>query len=238
MCCAFGLIFGGIEGVGSRFCVLRFLISCQWYRGRRLWFSCNALPDSFSTVPFLAMPRAPGPIFILSLLDPFSAVPRAPSPVFILSLPNPFSAVPSVRGRVLIFCAPELIFGGTEGAGSRFHVLRSWTRLQRYQGRGVPFLCFALPNPFSMVLRTSSLIFIFCAPEHVFGVFEVVESHFHVLHPPGPVFGGTEGAESRFHVLRSMTRFRRYRGHQVLFSCFVLPLQFPCLALPNTFWAV
>jgi hypothetical protein len=186
MCCAFGLIFGGIEGVGSRFCVLRFLISCQRYRGRRLWFSCNALPDSFSTVPFLAIPRAPGPIFILSLLDPFSAVPRASGPIFILSLPNPFSAVPSVRGRVLIFCAPGLIFGGTEGAGSRFHVLRSWTRLQRYQGRGVPFLCFALPNPFSVVLRTSSLVFIFCAPEPVFGVFEVAESRFHVLHPPDP----------------------------------------------------
>jgi hypothetical protein len=83
----------------------------------------------------------------------------------------------------------------------------------------------------------------FCAPGLIFGGIEGVQSHFHVLRSQtcfvrpdsfsavtratGPVFlfcasrlilGGTEGVESRFHVLRSLTRFRQYRGRQVLFS--------------------
>jgi hypothetical protein len=37
---------------------------------------------------------------------------------------------------------------------------------------------------------------------------------------PGLVFGDNEGVESRFQVLRTRTRFLRYRGRQVPFSCF------------------
>jgi hypothetical protein len=108
-----------------------------------------------------------------------------------------------------MFCAPVHIFGGTEGVGSRLHVLRARTCFRRYQGRGVPFSCFALPDLFSTVPRASSPVFMFC--------------------PPGLVFSGTEGVGSRFHVLPSRTRFRRYRGRQVRFSCF---------KLPDSFWAV
>jgi hypothetical protein len=122
MFCALGLVFGGTEGVGSRFRVLRaktnfrhyrrVLFSCMrsrahflLYRGRRVPFSCLALPDSFSTLL------------------------RASAPVF-------------------MFCAPGRVFGGTEGVGSRFHVLRARTNFQRYRGRPVPFSCFALPDIF------------------------------------------------------------------------------------------
>jgi hypothetical protein len=38
----------------------------------------------------------------------------------------------------------------------------------------------------------------------------------------GLIFGGTEGIGFRFHVLHSQTRFRRYRGCRVPFSCFAL----------------
>jgi hypothetical protein len=106
-------------------------------------------------------------------------------------------------------CAPELIFGGTEGVGSRFHVLCSRTHFQRYRGRRVPFSCFPCPDSFSTVPRESGFIFMFCAPELV--------SH------------GTEGVGSRFQVLRDRTHFRRYRGR---------PLPFSSFALPNSFSAV
>jgi hypothetical protein len=79
----------------------------------------------------------------LALVDSFSAVPRAPGPVF-------------------LFCSPELILGGTEGVGSRFHVLRSRTHLGRYRGRRVPFSCFVLPDSFSTVARSSGPVFMFC----------------------------------------------------------------------------
>jgi hypothetical protein len=45
----------------------------------------------------------------------------------------------------------------------------------------------------------------------------------------GLLFGRIVGVGSRFSVLRSRTRFRRYRGRQVLFSCF---------ACRDSFWEV
>jgi hypothetical protein len=62
-----------------------------------------------------------------------------------------------------MFCAPELVFGGTKGAGSHFHVLRSMTRFRRRRVRRVPFSCFARPELF-------------------FGGTEGVGSHLHVFH--------------------------------------------------------
>jgi hypothetical protein len=122
MFCAPGLIFGRNEGVGSRFHVL-----CAWprfrrCRGRRVPFSCFARPVSFSAVP-----RASGPVLMFCAPEYFSKVPRASGPVF-------------------IFCAPGLILIGTEGAGSRFHLLRARPRFRRCWGHRVPFSCFALPN--------------------------------------------------------------------------------------------
>jgi hypothetical protein len=46
---------------------------------------------------------------------------------------------------------------------------------------------------------------------------------------PGLVFDRNVCVGSRFHVLRARTRFRRYRGHQVPFSCF---------SRSGSFWAV
>jgi hypothetical protein len=105
-------------------------------------------------------------------------------------VPDSFSAVPRVSGSDFMFCAPGLVFGGIEGVGSRFHVLRARTLFQPYRGRQVPFSCFALPDSFLAVLRSSSPVFMFCAPELFFSV--------------------TEGVGSRFHVLRSRTHFRPY----------------------------
>jgi hypothetical protein len=112
----------------------------------------------------------------------------------------------SASGPVFMFCCPELVFGGTEGVGSLFHGLRSRTHFRRYQCRWVPFSCSALPDTFSAVPSASGPFFIFCTP---------------IL-----VFDGTEGVGSRFLVLRARTRFRRYRGLRVLFSCFALPDSF------------
>jgi hypothetical protein len=210
MFCAPKSIFGGTDGVGSRFHVLRYRARFRRCRGRWVPFSCFALPSTFSTVR-----KAPGPVFM--------------------------------------FCVPVLIFGGTECVGSCFHVLRSRTRFRRYRGRQLPFSCCTLQDSFLAVSRVSSPVFMFCAPRLVFGgscfeppesflvipiasgpVFmfcapgrifggtEGVGSHFHVLHSRH-IFCGTEGIGYRFHVLRAQTRFWRYRGHWVPFSCFERP---------------
>jgi hypothetical protein len=160
MFCAPGHVFGGTEGVASRFHVLRARTRFRRYRGRLVPFSSFALSDSFSAVPSASVP-------------------------------------------VFTFCGPRLVFGGTEGVGSRFHVLRSRTSFRRYRGCQDAYSCFALEDSFSAVPGASGPVFMFCAPGHI--------------------FGSTEGVGSCFHVLRSRTRFRRYRGRRVPFSCFALP---------------
>jgi hypothetical protein len=112
---------------------------------------------------------------------------------------------------VLIFYAPELVFGGTEGVPSRFHVVRSLTCFRRYRGRRVPFSCFALPDSYLAAPRASGLVFTFCAIRLV--------------------FGSTRGVGSRFLILRARTRFRMFRGRRVPFSCFACPGSFS--AVPN-----
>jgi hypothetical protein len=126
-------------------------------------------------------------------------------------LPDPFLALPSTSGHDFMFCAPGPVFGGTEGVGTRFHVLRSRTHFRRYRGRRHPFSCFALPNPFSAVPRAPVPVFMFCAP--------------------GLIFSGTEHVGSHFHVLRSRSHFRWYRGCIDQFSCF--SLQNPFSTLPR-----
>jgi hypothetical protein len=119
------------------------------------------------------------------------------------ALPDSFSVFPRESDLDFMFCVPVLVFGGTEGVGSRFHSLRSWTRFRPYRGRRVPFSCCAHPNSFLAVpkalRRASGPVFMFCVPELI--------------------FGGTVGVRSRFHDLRSWKRFRR---RQVPFSCFAL----------------
>jgi hypothetical protein len=120
--------------------------------------------------------------------------------------PDSFSAIPSVSGPVFMFYSPRFVFGGTEGLGSRFHVLLARTHFRRYRRRRVPFSCIARPDSFSVIPRASGPVFIFCAT--------------------GLVFAGSEGVRSSFHVLRSRTHFRRFRGRRVPFSCFALPNMF------------
>jgi hypothetical protein len=88
-----------------------------------------------------------------------------------------------------MFCARGLIFGGTEGVGSRLNILHARTRFRRYRGRRVPFSCYARPDSFLTVPRASSLVF--------------------MLYAPGLVFDSTEGVGSRFHVMRPRMRFQR-----------------------------
>jgi hypothetical protein len=157
MFCAPGLFFSVSEGIGSRFHVLRSRTRSRRYRGRRVPFSCYALPDSFS------------------------AVPRVSDPIFLYCAPGLFFDVTEgVESRFHVF-APGLIFGGTEGVRSHFHVLRSWNRFRRYRERRVPFSCFARPDSFSTVLRASGPVFMFPSPGLVFGGIGGVESRFHVL---------------------------------------------------------
>jgi hypothetical protein len=163
MFCAPRLMFSRIEVVGSHFHFLSSRTHFRWYRGCRSPFSYCARPNSFSTDP-----RASGPVFMFCVPDSFSAVPRALGPIF-------------------MFCVSALIFCGTEGVGSRFHVLRSMTHFRRYRGRRVPFERFACLNSFSAAPRSSGPVFMFCAP--------------------GFIFGGSKRVGSRFHVLRRRTRF-------------------------------
>jgi hypothetical protein len=111
--------------------------------------------------------------------------------------PESFSAVARASGPVFMFCVPGIVFDGTVGVRSRFHVLQVRNHFRRYRGRRVPLSCFAIPDSFSAVPSAS-----------------------------GPVFGGNERVRSRFHVLRFQTRFRRYQGRRVLFSCIARPDSF------------
>jgi hypothetical protein len=220
MFCAPGHTFGGTEGVGSRFHVLRSRTHFRRYRGSRVLFSCFALLDSFSAVPSASGPVftfcAPGLVFGGSEGAGTSFhVLRAPThfrrfrgrlvPFSCFALPDSYWAVPWASGPVFMFCAPGLIFAGSVGVWSRFLVLRSRTPFRWCRVRRVPFSCFARPDSFSAIRRASvpsksGLVFMFCSP--------------------GLVFKGAQVVWSRFLALRGRTRFRRYGGRQVPFSCF------------------
>jgi hypothetical protein len=244
------LVFDYTDDVGSRFYVLRARTHFRRDRGRRVPFSCLARPDSHSAVRRASgldlMFCAPGLIFggnegivtrfhILRARTRFRWCLVRRVPISCFARPFSFSAVPMAFGPVIMFCSPRLIFGGTEGVGSRFNVLRVRTCFLWYRGR---------PNSFSAVSSVSCPYFMFCAPVLVFSGTEGVGSRFHVLLSglifsgtegvgsrfnfllPGLVFGGTEVVGSRLHVLRSLTQFRRYRRRRVSFSCFARPDSF------------
>jgi hypothetical protein len=127
--------------------------------------------------------------------------------------PDSFSAVERASGPVYMFCAPELVFGGTGGVRSRFLVLRSPNHFRRYRGRRVPFSCLARPDSLSAVPRASGPVFMFCAS--------------------GLVFGGTKGAGSRFHVFLIHNHFWRCQVRRVPFSCFALPDSFSAVPMAS-----
>jgi hypothetical protein len=139
--------------------------------------------------------------------------------------PDSVSAVPRASSLVFTFYAPGHIFGGTEGVGSRFHVLRARAHFRRYGGRRVPFSSFALPESFSAVLRASGPIFTFCAPGLVFGCTEGVRFRFHVLRT-GLLFDGVAcvGSYSCFARLDSFSAVARASRPFIMF--FALGLVF------------
>jgi hypothetical protein len=243
--CVSGLSFGCTEGVGSRFHILRSQTCFRRCRVCRVSLSCFARPDLFSAVPrargTVLMFCVPGLVFggtdgigshfhVLRALTHFPRNQGRRVPFSCFERPDSFSAAPRASGPVDKFCAPGLVFDGTEGVGSRFHVLRSRNHFRRYRGRQVPFSCFARPESFSAVSRASGPVVMFCAPGLVFGGAGCVRSSFHVLRTrtgfrlfrgrqvsfscfarfcaPGIIFDGTEGVGSRSHVLRAWTRFR------------------------------
>jgi hypothetical protein len=266
MFCLPRLVFGGIEVVKSRFYVLRARTRFRRYRGRPVSFSCFALPDSFSAVPrasgLVLMFCAPENVFggtegvrsrfhvlrsqthfrryrgcliqfsCFPLSEMFLGVPRASCPFFMFCAPGfIFGGTEGVGTRLMFFVAglifggtegdgsPYHVFGGSEGIGSLFNVLRSLTHFRQYRGRRVPFSSFALSDSFSAVLRALGPFFIFCAPELVFDGTECVGSHCHVLRARTH-FRRYRGRQVLFSCFRSRTRFRRYRGCRVSYSCF------------------
>jgi hypothetical protein len=172
------------------------------YRGRRVPFHVLRSRTRFSAVP-----RVSGHFFIfLRARTRFQRYQGRQVLFSCFALPNSFSALPRASGPFFMFYAPGLIFDGTEGVGSRFHVLRARTRFRRYRGRWVPFSCFVLPDSFSSVSSASGPVFLFCVP--------------------GLIFDGTEGVGSHFHFFCFQINFRRYRGRRVPFSCFALPVSY------------
>jgi hypothetical protein len=262
MFCAPGSVFGGSEGVVSRFHVLRSRTRFWRYRQRRVPFSCFAVTDPFSAVSRESVPvfmfRAHEPVFngtegvgshfhVLRSRTRFLRY-RGHWVLFSYFAPGPVSAIPMASGTVFIFCALGPVFDGIDGVWSSFHVLRSRSDFRRYRVRRVPFSCFALPDPFSAVPTASGPVFKFCAPGLFFAVPSASGPVF-MFCVPRPILGGSEGVGSHFHVLRSWTHFRRFRGigsrchvfrsqihiqrnrrRQVPFSCFVLPDPFLAVA--------
>jgi hypothetical protein len=207
------------RGRGVHFYFLRSRTHFRRFRGRRFPFSCFVRTSSFSAVTRASGPIfmicAPGHIFggtsgvgsrfhVLRARSRFQRYRGRGVPFSLFARPHSCSAVPRASGPVFMFCAHELIFGGNEGVGSRFHVLRALTHFQRYRGRRIPFSCFARSDSFSAVSSALDPVFIFCAPVLVFSDIEGVWSRFHVLHTRSR-FKGVSRRGSRFHVLRPDT---------------------------------
>jgi hypothetical protein len=257
MFCASGNIFDGTEGVVSSSHVLHFRTRFQRYRERRVLSSCFVLSDSF-----WASPRASSPIFmfcapehvfggtegvgsrfhVLRSRTGFGRYRGRRVPFSSFALPDSFTTVPRASGLIFMFCALALVMGGTGGAKSDFHVLRSRTRFGRNRRCRVLFSCLALPDSFGAVPIARGPVFMFCAPSLFLGGTEAVRSRFHILRArthflalprasipfscfarPNSFFDSTEVVGARFHVLRSLTLIWRYRGRRAPFSCFALP---------------
>jgi hypothetical protein len=206
-------------GIRSRFHVWRSQTHFLRYRGRRVPFSCFVLPDSFSVVPCASCP-----VFMISAPGHISGGTEGVGSRF-----HVFRSRTSLRRyrghRVPFSCFACPDSFSTEPRASNHIFMFSRTRFRRYRGYRVPFSCFARWDSFSTVPRLSGPVFIFCVP----GIFSAIPR------VSGPVFmfcahrlvlDGSLGVGSRFHVLRYQTRFRRYRGSRVPFSCFARPDSF------------
>jgi hypothetical protein len=213
--CGSGLVFGGSLGVGSRFHVLGSRTRFRRYRRRQVLFSCFTRPESFS-----AILRTSRPVFMFLRARtrvPFKYFARPKSfrryrgphvPFSYFTRSDSFSAVPRASGPVFMLCSFRLIFGGTGGVGSSFHVLRPRTHFRRYRETRLPFSCFTRPDSFSAVPGAWGPVFMFCALDS-FSAVERASGPIFLFCAPGLVFGVSDCVMSRFHILRSQTRFLR-----------------------------
>jgi hypothetical protein len=169
------LVWGNTKGARSRFHVLRSSTRFRRYRGCLVPFAYFALPGSFSAVS-----RASSSVFMFCA-SVFDGTEGVISLFLILrsqtcfwryrgrqisfscfTLLDSIWALLSTSYPFFMFCAPVLVFDDTEGVRSRFHVLRSQTRLRRFQRRRLQFSCFAIPDSFRAILRASGPDFMFC----------------------------------------------------------------------------
>jgi hypothetical protein len=194
---------------------LRFRTHFQRHRGCWVQFSCFAQRDSFSAIPW-----ASGSIFIFCAPELIlGGIEGVESSFHVLrsrtrfgryrgcrvqfssfALLDLFWVVSRALDPVFIFLTPGLVFGGTEGIDSNFHISRSRTRFRWYRGCQIHCTCLALPNSL-----------------------ELAPVSFFMFRAPRLIFGGTEGVSFSFHISRSRTNFRRYNGRRVQCSCFALP---------------
>jgi hypothetical protein len=90
---------GGTKCARSIFYVSRYQNRFWRYRGRRVPFSCFALPDSFSTI-----------LRVWDLVFMFYALGLI------------LDSIEGVGRAIFMFCAPGLVCSGTDGVVSSFHV--------------------------------------------------------------------------------------------------------------------
>jgi hypothetical protein len=224
MFCALEQVFGGSEGVQSRFLFLLFRTHFRRYQGHRVPFSSFAHPNSFSAVSTASAPvfmfcahehvfagaEGVGSCFLVSRdRTHFRPDRRRPLPFSCFALTDTFSTMWTASGPIFMYCALGHVFGGAKGVGSRFHVLCSRTRFRRIRGRRVPFSYFAPTDSLSAVPRVSGPVFIFLLPD-TFSAVARASGPIILFCVPVLIFGGSEGEDSRFLFLRSRTHFRRF----------------------------
>jgi hypothetical protein len=179
-------------------------------RGRRVPYSCFALP-----FPFWAVPRVSGPVFMLCAArfvwggtelvkscfyvlcsrNYFRRYRGRRVPFLCFALSHSFSTVPRTLGTDCMICVLGLIFGGPTASGPVFKFCAPRLFFDDTNGIGSRFLFFST---------------------------EGVRSCFHVLRSR-TFLGGFEGAGPRFHDLRYRNRLGMYQGWWVPFLSFALP---------------
>jgi hypothetical protein len=127
---ALGHVFNGTKAAMSSFHVLR--SQTYFWRYRGVMSNFHILRTRTRSRQYRGR-QVPFSCFVLP--DPFSAVPRVSSPVYLFCAPRLIFGGTEADGSLFMFCTPELIFGGTEGVESSFHVLRFHTHFRRNRGR-------------------------------------------------------------------------------------------------------
>jgi hypothetical protein len=129
MFCTHELVFGGSEGVRSRFHALRSedTLSAVPRASDLVCMFCAPKLVCMFCAPKLVCPH----FHVLRSLTRFLCCGGRWVPFSCFLLSDSFSAVLKVSHLVFMFCAPVLLFGGTDGVGHHFLVLRSRPRFQR-----------------------------------------------------------------------------------------------------------